>query len=625
MNGLTVFFVLKWLALLIVLLGVSYGYSYVLEKLLKGCFAPAERFAAGFTALLAAVELTCWPMVAFRLPTALFMAVAGVVILLPAGYGFFLRPRPHDRILPRTADRRQRIAALLALAVVLVQIVMATVVYRSDADDSFYVSNVALFANSSVLNPYDSSMGNLSLGTVPMYDFQVWESLLAMACRVFGLSAASLTHTCIIPALLLLSASAYYLLGYALFSDRRKAWLFVLVLSVFHLFSGANDYSVGAFLLGRVWQGKATSLVIVLPVLSGLLLRRLDDREKAGDRLWLALALCMLAAIGLNPTGLYTVGFELLFLCAAVAIAKKQGRILLQMLPALAIAVVFVLLIYLRTRQFPGQIAAASTADAGFVFDQLRLFMAGQHIYFYLFLAVWVLLALFGDKVARTYFTLTCLLALLVWSPPTGRLVAQYLTKTPSYWRVFWLIPFGPAFAYCAVWGSEKLPKRKALVGILVCAVLIALPGTWVFQAPATVQPFISADNVEKVPDETLEFGKTLVERGVTSPILCCENLATTLRQVYPELELLVSRQQYILDLYLYRGQEEAGQDRLILRDFANGGGGEAEEIGLLLQKYGVQYVILEKEDTQAQNTLLRSGWAIVQQSAAYVMLSVNA
>lgn len=77
---------------------------------------------------------------------------------------------------------------------------MTLVTFRSDSDDSFYVSNVALFANSSVLNPFDSSMGSHVVGTVPMYDFQIWESVLAMLCRVFRLGAAELCHTAMLPA-----------------------------------------------------------------------------------------------------------------------------------------------------------------------------------------------------------------------------------------------------------------------------------------------------------------------------------------------------------------------------------------------------------------------------------------
>ena len=70
------------------------------------------------------------------------------------------------------------------------------------------------------------------------------------------------------------------------------------------------------------------------------------------------------------------------------------------------------------------------------------------------------------------------LLALFVWSPVSGRLVAQYATKTPSYWRVFWLIPVGPICAYSTVWLTEKLPRRwMHLAGVLVCSALLAKYG----------------------------------------------------------------------------------------------------------------------------------------------------
>lgn len=84
--------------------------------------------------------------------------------------------------------------------------------------------------------------------------------------------------------------------------------------------------------------------------------------------------------------------------------------------------------------------------------------------------------------------------------------------------------------------------------------------------------PFLPSENVEKVPQETLDFGELLTDGGVRSPVLACEPLSTTLRQVWPELELLVSRPQYILDLYVYRGQAETGEDLLRLRGLCQPG-----------------------------------------------------
>lgn len=370
---------------------------------------------------------------------------------------------------------------------------MTLVTFRSDSDDSFYVSNVALFANSSVLNPFDSSMGSHVVGTVPMYDFQIWESVLAMLCRVFRLGAAELCHTAMLPPLLLLAASAAFSLGLSLLGNERRAYLFTFVLSVFYIFSGANGYSVGAFLLGRVWQGKAVSLTIVLPVLSALLLRELGRGERVQKRLWTLLLACMLVAISFNPTGLYVVGFEMLFLTAAVAIMEKRGRLMVHLLPPLAAGALFTFLIWLRTSRFPGQVDAASQAGRGFVLEQLQLMFAHQEVYLALFAVLFVAVLLRGGREARTYFVLTSvLLALFVWSPVLGRLVAQYATKTPSYWRVFWLIPVGPICAYSTVWLTEKLPRRwMHLAGVLVCSALLALPGEWMFtSAPAARRRF---------------------------------------------------------------------------------------------------------------------------------------
>lgn len=625
-GGLTLSFICKTLLLTGLLLALSWLSSCSAERLFRLTLAPAERPAVGFVMLMACGEIVGWPMVAFRLSSALFMALVGAAAAALALFGFlsWLR-RPALPSVREDAPAARRIALLLALAAVALELVMTLVTFRSDSDDSFYVSNVALFANSSVLNPFDSSMGSHVVGTVPMYDFQIWESVLAMLCWVFRLGAAELCHTAMLPPLLLLAASAAFSLGLSLLGNERRAYLFTFVLSVFYIFSGANGYSVGAFLLGRVWQGKSASLTIVLPVLSALLLRELGRGERVQKRLWALLLACMLAAISFNPTGLYVVGFEMLFLTAAVAITEKRGRLMVHLLPPLAAGALFTFLIWLRTSQFPGQVDAASQAGRGFVLEQLQLVFAHQEVYLALFAVLFVAVLLRGGREARTYFVLTSvLLALFVWSPVLGRLVAQYATKTPSYWRVFWLIPVGPICAYSTVWLTEKLPRRwMHLAGVLVCSALLALPGEWMFtSAPADETPFLPSENVEKVPQETLDFGELLTDGGVRSPVLACEPLSTTLRQVWPKLELLVSRPQYILDLYVYRGQAETGEDLLRLRDFVNQGEPETDGIPALLAKYGVEYVILYRQCGIPQDCLLRAGWHIAAGTDNYVLMT---
>ena len=192
-GGLTLSFICKTLLLTGLLLALSWLSSCSAERLFRLTLAPAERPAVGFVMLMACGEIVGWPMVAFRLSSALFMVLVGAAAAALALFGLlsWLR-RPALPSAREDAPAARRIALLLALAAVALELVMTLVTFRSDSDDSFYVSNVALFANSSVLNPFDSSMGSHVVGTVPMYDFQIWESVLAMLCRVFRLGAAEL-------------------------------------------------------------------------------------------------------------------------------------------------------------------------------------------------------------------------------------------------------------------------------------------------------------------------------------------------------------------------------------------------------------------------------------------------
>ena len=51
------------------------------------------------------------------------------------------------------------------------------------------------------------------------------------------------------------------------FISQRYAYHFVLLYSVFNLFSAYSGYSQGAFLLYRIWQGKSGVINIIVPIL----------------------------------------------------------------------------------------------------------------------------------------------------------------------------------------------------------------------------------------------------------------------------------------------------------------------------------------------------------------------
>lgn len=116
-GGLTLSFICKTLLLTGLLLALSWLSSCSAERLFRLTLAPAERPAVGFVLLMACGEIVGWPVVAFRLSSALFMALVGAAAAALALFGLlsWLR-RPALPSVREDAPAARRIALLLALA-----------------------------------------------------------------------------------------------------------------------------------------------------------------------------------------------------------------------------------------------------------------------------------------------------------------------------------------------------------------------------------------------------------------------------------------------------------------------------------------------------------------------------
>ena len=92
-----------------------------------------------------------------------------------------------------------------------------------------------------------------------------WGTYVAMLSATTGFEVTTVYHT-ILPLFLLLLAYAvfYYIAGF-LFHSYADRFIFLIILSVAHIFGLYSHYSITFRLLGALWQGKAILCVIAIP------------------------------------------------------------------------------------------------------------------------------------------------------------------------------------------------------------------------------------------------------------------------------------------------------------------------------------------------------------------------
>lgn len=577
-----------------------------------------ELISIVFIGILALLELLGWELVAYQFSTWCFylitvLIVISVIVLL-------IHMIKREKICIRLTINSYM---MILFVEIIFTIVMLSLFYKSDADDSFYVSNVALFAKSNTINPYDSSFGIQGTSTVSMYDFQIWESFLSVFVKVFGINAAVLCHGILPTFLLIVSMSAYYFLGKVLFTDDKKSYLFTFIVLVLNLLGGYSLHSNGRFLLSRLWQGKSVYLHIVLPVMIGVIV---DKRAQMSKWYPWIIASCVLAGVGLNPTSLYILGFQVLFMLIALALSEKNGKRLLSGIPSFVVIAYFTGRIWLRTRNNVEQLENASSVGKRFVWNSFKDFIDSGWIYFWLFIVAALFVLLKGTKEAKVVCVYVPALAFItIANGVTGVFVAKHITMAPAYWRVFWLIPIEITLAYAYIRLMEILERgtyRRYIITIIMSALLV-IPGKFIF---SETYGFVRMENFEGMPTEVLDIGAYIdkeINNGSGNVVLGSEKYSTTLRQVYTNQELLCSRYQYILDVFQYKGLYESASDRILMWQFMNSSlVVDSERLDHVLTDYDVKWIIVDCGNIDKLDAFRSLGYKQCYESHGDVLLT---
>ncbi|MFI5425621.1 DUF6077 domain-containing protein [Aeromicrobium sp. UC242_57] len=168
-------------------------------------------------------------------------------------------------------------AHVIALGASLGFGVLGMFLLRPDADDTFYVNRATWVAEHGTAATNDTMFGPNNLP--PSYSGGLLtpsiESLQGVVAHALHIQAASLCYLLAVPVLGTMAGWTTWRLVRA-WATRRHVWVMVAAMA-FLVASG--DSVVGGYSLGRIWQGKATAYVILIPLV-WLLLSRTVDRAR---------------------------------------------------------------------------------------------------------------------------------------------------------------------------------------------------------------------------------------------------------------------------------------------------------------------------------------------------------
>lgn len=476
--------------------------------------------------------------------------------------------------------------SVVSLLLIFLQIILSLFFYRLDYHDLFYLS----LANQSMhhINLYstDPTTGNPDFSIIPFYILESWELLLSLIGYVFHIPIPILTHTVIPIFLIFLSYMAYANLFSILIE--KEFFLMLVFVSIFHIMGGYSNFSQGNFLLARMWHGKMIYLHIMLPMLQYYSLKYINNHKINNI---IVMCSIFIASIGLNPSSIYLSSFVIsAFIIAGLISNLKEYKQVFKLGFVFIPIFLYVVLIYSSSRKYLGEWHVEALLPLNFIHD-LKLFIGnGTYFYYFIIIIPFFLLSKKYEslKILSIY---TIILVVFLLNPFSSKVVADYLTSSQTYWRVFWLIPLGTFISIFGVILVKLCNHKKYLriVSLALISIILIISVKFMYTSE---NKFVSGNSYYKILNEIVEKANYLKEKEKMK-ILAHEESSMYLRSIASNVELVYTRYAYLVG-FLGEESKELGE-RIEMFEITNGNVTYYNNFISLIRKYKVDKIVFNK------------------------------
>lgn len=540
--------------LIIVCLTAGYSILYIFKK--RQNFSKA--LIVGYIFCTAIFQVISMPFMFFQMKfTPLFCGYI-VIILLICGYAFyifFIKAAGIEAIkkeLSGTVSEKEKLIAwCLVLVGVVGQVLYVVVKQHTDIDDSYYIAMVNTIIDTDRVHSIDPASGLAQFGFSSQYKLVSYEVLLSVIVRFFGVNAAYFSHT-ILPVFLV---PLHYLIiiNIAKMLDEKTAPYFVLLYEMTNIYSGYSGYSQGAFLLYRIWQGKAVMINIVIPILILVFLWLYNSKRRIGKSEIVCITGVLVSGLHTTTVAVYLIPIAYFGLVVSYLFMHRKWLDTFK----LCIPIVFIIpyvvlkLIVLRFDAIQSAVDTIEsvTTDAGslsYIYELIDKYMAGNIWMLALLVLACIYILICGSKKEKGVIALPALVLLVTFCNPfLMTLVAQNVTGSPVYWRLFWLLEI-PLILVSAIVLLVKRVKVKDMYGMMpaVGVAVIVISGSYIF----TESGFVDRENRYKLDGRSVAISDmVLADSEKTSydsevVLLLPVDLSYSVREYTGRISLLLNR-----------------------------------------------------------------------------------
>jgi hypothetical protein len=417
-----------------------------------------NALAAVLAAVLFAREAGAWVVVLL-----LWIVACGSAVVLAAVAGSDESAVEAERPWPELVVVATWAIGLAVLALLLV---------GPDSDDGYYLHLASWIGAHGQFPLRDVLYSDERFPALFYPPVNSYEALTGTVSHITSIEAPGLVYLGVPPLAAFLSVLALWRLLRCWRAPMPAVALSVAL--VFLLFDAQSLRTLGAFFVGRLWQGKVVFLCVLVPLMFALLH---EYAERPSRRRAALLAAAGVAGVGLTTNAIFVVPV-IAAGCLAPVAARRPARAGAGLLAAAG----YPLAAGVLTLAVGGRTPDAYTA-ADVVPSRLAHYVLGTGV----MAAVAMLASVAGPVLIRRHLpaqmvAATALLVGCLLAPGVPELILDLTGLGGPLWRLLWAIPTAALVGLVAtglVTGRRPAPARAAPAAVVVCVVVLAGQTLW--------------------------------------------------------------------------------------------------------------------------------------------------
>ncbi len=506
----------------------------------------------GFAFLIAVFELISLPFVYNDFAFSKLVLIYSVFLILSTiifafrqlKYGFFIHEYEFN-----LKKYKTRIVMFVTIFLIAFIGISSSYLEHTDADDGYFVT-ISTIAYQSDKVTYDEHLvydGSLSVkGDTIRPQIATWELFVAYLSKLSNIHPAILAHSILPFVLIVLCFMAIWNFGLQLVGY-SKAPFFLLIYALLAMFDGANSASQGAFMILRIWQGKAMLANFAIPMLMSGILSMYSEKVKWRQAIWNLIL--VFAGINFSAVGVYLMSITYLVTGAPYLIlqaTKKNWKniidIMLKVILTMLPVVLASLILYMNfTTSSTGQAYVTTAPKSWF-----SIFYSGYGSLPYAIILLLCFAHIFNNEeneVKKWFFIGTPVILFATFlNPVLNKIVAQQITGVDLYWRLYWILPIYLIIAYVVSQVLNEYIIKKETISILVSTAIIMASGTY-FYTPRNGH-FLPHSNAYKINVNVLSAADKIAKDTNGEPTIAIfpERLSYLIRQYNSDIDVVRAR-----------------------------------------------------------------------------------